>query len=456
MSWATPDFVRRLRRLRGLFCVGEKDRDAPVGSSEPLSEIPRNLRNLRTKLSVSLLPSRLLYSIHARLGGRGLDLVAHEGLRAALRGGFLGRVVVYENRARPEFPDRLVRSLRWHPVRLLSVLDRPLYYAAKKLALDHAVARELRRGGYDLFHGWSGDALATLRAARERGVPSVLDIPTWHVRHGFKKWENVPPPRRLAARLLPRTWRERLKITTARLEEEYALADVILSRSACATETFLAEGFAPKKIFFIGEGTDTARFTPAPQPVGDGVFRALFVGALIERKGVHLLLEAWHRLRLPKAELTLVGHVHDEIRPHLARWTGPGSGVTVHLPGATDRVEDHYRRATVHVFPSFCEGCAKTTAEAAACGLPQITTRESGDVVLDGVNGRLVPKGDVNALTDALSELHGASPERMETMRHAARARAVAEYSWDRFRERLLVAYGQALGGKIRGVAGGG
>ena len=394
------------------------------------------------------LPRRLLYSIHARLGGRGLDLVAHEGLRAALRGGFLGKAVVYENRARPEFPDRLVKSLRWHPVRLLSALDRPRYYAAKKLALDHAAAGELRGGHYDGFHGWSGDALATLRVAKDRGVPSVLDIPTWHVRHGFGKWEDVPPPRRLATRLLPRAWRERLRITTARLEEEYALADLLLSRSACATGTFLAEGVAPEKILFIGEGTDTVRFTPPPETesAGDGVFRALFVGALIERKGVHLLLEAWQRLRLPNAELTLVGHVHDEMRPHLARWTGPGSGVTVHFPGPTDRVEDHYRRATAHVFPSFCEGCAKTTAEAAACGLPQITTRESGDVVLDGINGRLVPRGDVDALADALAEFHAAAPAgRLDAMRQAARARAVAEYSWDRFRARLLDAYGQAI-----------
>ena len=391
------------------------------------------------------LPRRLLYSIHARLGGRGLDLVAHEGLRAALRGGFLGKAVVYENRARPEFPNRLVKSLRWHPVRLLSVLDRPRYYAAKKLALDHAAAGELRGGDYDGFHGWSGDARATLRVAKDRGIPSVLDIPTWHVRHGFGKWENVPPPRRLAARLLPRTWRERLRITTARLEEEYALADLLLSRSTRSTETFLTEGLAPEKVFFIGEGTDTVRFTPPQTSVGDGVFRALFVGALIERKGVHHLLQAWLRLKLPNSELTLVGHVHDEMRPHLARWTGPGSGVTVRLPGPTDRVEDHYRRTTVHVFPSFCEGCAKTTAEAAACGLPQITTRESGDVVVDGVNGRLVPRGDVGALADALAEFHDAPIERLDAMRRAARARAVAEYSWDQFRTRLLHAYGRAI-----------
>lgn len=395
------------------------------------------------------LPRRLLYSIHARIGGPGLDLVARETLRGAVNGGFLGRAVAFENRARDVVPDRLVRSLRWHPVRLLSALDRPLYYAAKKLALDRAAARELRGdGGFDFFHGWSGDSLETLRAARKLGVPSVLEIPTWHVRHGFGKWEDVPPPRRLAGRLLPRSWRERLRITTARLEEEYALASLILTRSTCATETFLAEGISPEKVFYVGDAADTVRFSPPDPPtapgMGDGVFRALFVGALIERKGVHLLLEAWHRLRLPRAELTLVGFVHDEIKPHLARFSGPGGGVTVHLPGPTPRPEEHYRRASVHVFPSFCEGCAKTTAEAAACGLPQITTRESGDVVLDGINGLLVPRGDVDALAAAIGKLHRASAETLGAMRRAARARAVEHFTWDGFRARVLEAYGKA------------
>ena len=39
-----------------------------------------------------------------------------------------------------------------------------------------------------------------------------------------------------------------------------------------------------------------------------------------------------------------------------------------------------------------------STIEAAACGLPQIVTRESGDVVQDGVNGIIIPPDDPDAL----------------------------------------------------------
>ena len=71
-----------------------------------------------------VLPTSLLYSIFARIGGSGLDTDAFETLRASHRGGFLGKAIAYDNRQR-EIPGRLIHSLRWHPVRLLSHMDRP-------------------------------------------------------------------------------------------------------------------------------------------------------------------------------------------------------------------------------------------------------------------------------------------------------------------------------------------
>src|SRR4051812_32254933 len=66
-----------------------------------------------------MLPKSLLYSIFARIGGHGLDTDSFEALRASYRHGFLGKAVAYDNR-QSEIPARLIRSLRWHPVRLLS------------------------------------------------------------------------------------------------------------------------------------------------------------------------------------------------------------------------------------------------------------------------------------------------------------------------------------------------
>src|SRR2546425_11117289 len=97
------------------------------------------------------LPRCLLYSIFARIGGWGLDTDAFETLRASYRGGFLGKAIAYGNRQR-EIPASKIRSLHWHPVRLLSSLDRPYYYGAKKKYLDWIASPQLYTGQYDLFH----------------------------------------------------------------------------------------------------------------------------------------------------------------------------------------------------------------------------------------------------------------------------------------------------------------
>ncbi len=382
------------------------------------------------------LPRSVLFATSARIGGIGLDLCAQEQLRLPLSGGYLGRAVAFQNRC-ADVPDDKVRSLRWSPVRLLSFLDRPYYYGAKKQAAGRAAAVELRTGRYDFFHGWAGDSLEALREADARGLPSVLDIPTWHVDHGFRRHETVPPPGGVSGRFLPRRWLDTLPLRPERLREEYRLATLVLTRSTRATESFLQAGFAPERVFNTDEGADVERFRPGEPP---GIFRALFVGALIRRKGVDLLLEAWHRLKLPNAELVLVGHVHEEIEPFLAKYAG-GS---VRVVGKTGRVEDYYRTATVHVFPSQCEGCAKTTCEAAACGLPQITTREAGDVVVDGYNGLNVPVNDLDALCAAIERLYR-QPELIAPMRQAARARALEHFTWDAYRARLREGYRRAV-----------
>ena len=134
----------------------------------------------------------MLYSIFARIGGSGLDTDAFETLRASHRGGFLGKAVAYDNRQR-EIPGSLIHSLRWHPVRLISFMDRPYYYAAKKKYLDWIASRHLATGRYDLFHSWSGDCLSHWEWQNKPHTVDRRDS-NWH-REGGKS-ENWPPANR--------------------------------------------------------------------------------------------------------------------------------------------------------------------------------------------------------------------------------------------------------------------
>ena len=383
------------------------------------------------------LPKNLLYSIFARIGGSGLDTDAFETLRASHRGGFLGRAIAYDNR-QTEIPARLIYSLRWHPVRLISFLDRPYYYGAKKKYLDWIAARQLATGRYDLFHSWSGDCLQSLRVARKLGIPSIVEIPTWHRDRGKVLGDRAPTAPATEGLSWSQSWKEGLLQTRERFREEYDLADLLFVLSEKAADTFRVQGFPEEKLFYLPRGVDVERFKPGVRPP---IFRAVFSGALIERKGIHHLLEAWHRLDLKDAELWLVGTVHNEARPHLKKYWRDN----IKIVGFVRGVENYLSQGTIHIFPSQCEGSAKVVYEAAACGLPQITTREAGDVVNDGVEGILVRPGDVGELATAILELYR-HPEMVERMSVAARRRVVENFTWDHFRTRLLGAYERAMG----------
>jgi len=382
------------------------------------------------------LPRHLLYSIFARIGGSGLDTDAFETLRASYHGGFLGKAIAYDNRQK-EIPASLIRSLRWHPVRLISFLDRPYYYGAKKKYLDWIASGHLETGRYDLFHSWSGDCLRSLKVAKRRRIPSVLEIPTWH-RDGGKEKVGRPKIAEPTANTSSfQRWKNRLLLQRKRFIQEYDLADLLLVLSEKAAHTFRVRGFPEEKLFYLPRGVDVERFKPGKWPQR---FRAVFAGALIRRKGIQHVLEAWHRLNLTDAELWLVGFVHDEAKPYLKEFWRDN----IRVVGFVRDPENYLSQGTVHVFPSQWEGSAKVTYEAAACALPQITTREAGDVVRSGIEGILVKPGDVNAIAAALEHLYG-HPEIVEQMGTAARRRVVENFTWDHFRTRLLDAYETAM-----------
>src|SRR5438876_11910603 len=381
-------------------------------------------------MSQSLLPKSLLYSIFARISGPGLDTDSFEALRASYRGNFLGKAIAYDNRQR-EIPSRFIQSLRWHPVRLISFLDRPYYYGAKKKYLDWIASRHLEGGRYDFFHSWSGDCLETLRVAKNRKIPTLIEIPTWH--RGSQRAEVSGQ----TSEVRPTSWKSRFLLERERFLEEYELATLVVVLSEKAAESFRVAGFPDEKLFYLPRGVDMERFKPGMRPP---IFRAVFSGALIERKGIHHLLEAWHRLDLKNAELWLVGSVHDEARPHLKKYWRDN----IKIVGFVRDVENYLSQGTVHIFPSQCEGSAKVTYEAAACGLPQITTREAGDVVTDGVEGILVSPGNVGDLASAILELYR-HPDKVERMSLAARKRVMENFTWDHFRSRLLDAYRLAM-----------
>lgn len=187
----------------------------------------------------------------------------------------------------------------------------------------------------------------------------------------------------------------------------------------------LAEcGIERQRIFLIPFGVDVDRFKPAERST-DSPLRVAFTGQLTRRKGVPQLLAAWKNLAPANAELHLYGRVYPEVANDIQ-----AAADNVHVHGFVD-LEHELPQNHLYVLPSYREGSAKSIYEALASGLPVITTAEAGSVIRDGVEGYIIPAGEVAVLSDRLRTLLTDNALRAR-MGIAARRRA-EEYTWERY-----------------------
>jgi len=143
---------------------------------------------------------------------------------------------------------------------------------------------------------------------------------------------------------------------------------------------------------------DALHEPPTPPPADGPV---LAVGRLVPEKGFDVLIRAAAKAAVP---VSIVGDGGQE--PALRALADEvGADVTFHGPVAPDQLGPHYRAARLVAVPSHREGFGLVAAEALASGRAVVASAVGGlaQVVADGVSGRLVPAGDVEALADALA-----------------------------------------------------
>lgn len=329
-----------------------------------------------------------------------------------------------------EFGERLrAEGFDWRPFALSRSGMHPV---AERVAMYRllSIYRALRP---DLVHHFTIKCvLYGSWAARHARVPRVVNSITG-----------------LGFALLAKTWKARLiRPLVVGFYRRALIGTQVIFQNHDNRATLAALGaLANAEVHVIpGDGVDPDFFAPPATPaIGKTV---LMMGRLLSSKGVAEFVQAARivRQRHPDARMLLAG-APDPGNPEsideytLQQWRDQGS---VEFLGHRADVQALQQQADVAVLASTQgEGMPRALLEAASCGKPMVATDVPGsrELVVDGVNGLLVPPGDPDALARAILCLLD-DPARAAAMGAKAREKVLAELSDERIVARTLSVYG--------------
>ena len=319
-----------------------------------------------------------------------------------------------------------------------------------------AAAEEILRGlKVDMVHdiglGWHSHVLQSEDGSRlAQWEQKLLLLPSWQ-----RPWK------RAMLRILPR-YRDFRRLMARQFGNPERI--VIAVSQMCARDYQHYHDVPAERIRLVYHGTDNQRFSPAHRDrwreevrdrlgVCEDEVMLLFVGHDYQRKGLSTAVRAANRLAAEGAPVRLVvvgGKKQRRGAPSSGSPVADPAGGAVINVGAIDDPVPYYAAADVFVLPTFYDPCSLSVSEAAASGLPSVTTRFNGaaELLTEGVDGSVIsdPADDAE-LAGALRPLLDQGVR--QRMGDAARKLAL-NHTLDCNCDQIVSIYQQIAGRKLR------
>jgi glycosyltransferase involved in cell wall biosynthesis len=332
-------------------------------------------------------------------------------------------------------PQILAAELAWHPLPLSRSAINPFV----ELRTFIELYRLYRRLGPDLVHHvTTKPVLYGSIAARLAGVPAVVNAISG-LGYAFA---SAGRARRLFGRAIAAAYGLALGHPNSRVifQNREQLTQFVNERRVDEAQAVLIPG----------SGVDMTVFGPSSRPP-NAIPHVVLASRMLYTKGVQEFVDAARLLRSRgvNARFMLVGEP-DPDNPEsipievLDRWNTEG---IVSYAGRRNDMPDVLAGTDVFVLPTYYgEGVPKALIEAAACGVAIVTTDWPGcrDVVVDEVNGMLVPVRDVIRLADAIERL-ARDPVLRADMGAKGRARATENFALPAVVDQTLKIYEDLL-----------
>lgn len=257
------------------------------------------------------------------------------------------------------------------------------------------------------------DVLVTSNSLDDIVISNLVDVPTIWISHGLQRVGVI-----------------------AKARERLSQSDLTVANSK-NTARELREIFGYEADGIVTPGVDTDAFTPNRKPAFESEDTAiLFVGRLIENKGIYDLLDALAKSSDDQT-LHVVGRGQEDQVKERARELQIDDSVVFHGVVDHSNLPHYYSACDFLCNPSRYESFGMVNLEAMACGKPVISTDLEGtkEYFTHGTTGLSVPPQDTEQLAQAIETL-GTSPDRQSELGLASREKAL-EYSWDSSAETL-------------------
>jgi glycosyltransferase involved in cell wall biosynthesis len=296
---------------------------------------------------------------------------------------------------------------------------------AKKIV---AFLKRYERSGIrpSAFFAYTTGALEALTFLSDRGVPTIVDqIDPGKLLHDTARDEAARwPGWALESTSIPDEY-------LARLKAEWKVADRVIVNSEFSRNALVAQGVESAKIVVIPLSYDPGSQRRLSERPNRQSVTILWIGQVNLVKGIAYLIDAAKLLRNERIRFIVAGPI--AISPQAVR----SAPKNVQFVGSVtrDTVSAYYAQADLFVFPTLCDGFGITQLEAMSYGLPVIATPNCGSVVVDGMNGRIVPPRDSRALAEAIAGIALDARSR-RAMSEAAR-KTLNQFSIERLGQQL-------------------
>ena len=264
---------------------------------------------------------------------------------------------------------------------------------------DFIASKNINFDNIDILIGWSGFSKRSFLKIKKNNCIKILERGSSHIEFQYEILKNE------YIRLGMKPNLPSNEIINKELYE-YELADYICVPSNFSKKTFIEKGFEESKIKVIHLGVDTSKFFPINKKKNEN-FSILSTGEVSIRKGSHILLEAFNELNLKNCQLIFVGNIENGLKKYLNKFASNKS-IFFLKPVKENQLNKIYNKANIFILNSLEDGFGMVIPQAMSCGLPIITTTNTGasEIIEHNKEGFIIPTKNKEKLKEKIKILY--------------------------------------------------